>query len=708
MYGKKVLVCVLVLCTSVIAFGQNENQNPTDKIKKIDVSLLTLNLTPGIEIPLETTVKDLMNLGFATDISGSLPFPFLPWVSPAAALSYSVIPVRADTSISILSLGLGGQFTLEIGNRFLIYATLFGGGYYAFFNEKQYDLTGSAYDPQQGGNPLLSAGIGVSFYLTPYLSVGLNGAYREYFGLYHGIRGSLGSSLHISGFQRQVRLHSTELEPVFPVFLQYYNSHGIGKAVLHNNERFSIKDIEVELFIKQYMDSPTKGTAPALLKPGEKEQVEFNTLFSDRLLELREGMKVPAEITVHYTMNGVRREYVTVEQLQLYHRNAMTWDDDRKAAAFVSAKDPEVLKFSKLVAGIVRNSGPASINQNLRMGIGLFEAISAYSLSYVIDPNTPSYIEASQDTNVLDFLQFPKQTLEYRGGDCDDLSILYCALLESIGIETAFITIPGHIYMAFSLDMKSAEALRTFTSDDLLIFHEGQTWIPVEVTKVGKGFSEAWWVGAKQWRDSLAKEAAGFYPLHQSWRLYESAGSPAEQVSIELPAAELVESAYTREVNGFVERELYPQIERLQAAIQASSDPIHLMNRLGVLYARYGLTNEAEQVFREILRTDQDYAPALINLGNIYYLAKDLVNAKELFEKVETTAPDNKVVLLNLARINYELKQYALVNKYYSLLKRQEPELGERFAYLGSTDSSASRADDIEGLEQRMIWEVAE
>jgi transglutaminase-like putative cysteine protease len=35
----------------------------------------------------------------------------------------------------------------------------------------------------------------------------------------------------------------------------------------------------------------------------------------------------------------------------------------------------------------------------------------------------------------------------YRAGDCDDLSILYCSLLEAIGIRTAFVTIPGHIFM---------------------------------------------------------------------------------------------------------------------------------------------------------------------------------------------------------------------------------------------------------------------
>ena len=53
-------------------------------------------------------------------------------------------------------------------------------------------------------------------------------------------------------------------------------------------------------------------------------------------------------------------------------------------------------------------------------------------------------IGAELDKNAVDFLQFPRQTLVYGAGDCDDISILYNSLLESVGIRTAFITIPGH------------------------------------------------------------------------------------------------------------------------------------------------------------------------------------------------------------------------------------------------------------------------
>lgn len=62
----------------------------------------------------------------------------------------------------------------------------------------------------------------------------------------------------------------------------------------------------------------------------------------------------------------------------------------------------------------------------------------------MVDPQS-SYVTAIQARDAVDCLKFPRQTLEYRGGDCDDLSILYCALLESVGIETAFIATPGHI-----------------------------------------------------------------------------------------------------------------------------------------------------------------------------------------------------------------------------------------------------------------------
>jgi hypothetical protein len=111
----------------------------------------------------------------------------------------------------------------------------------------------------------------------------------------------------------------------------------------------------------------------------------------------------------------------------------MTWDDNRKASAFVTARDPAVMRFSKNISGMIRGKGSRAINPDLLQAIGLFESLGLYGLNYVVDPRTP-YTELSRQREWIDFIQFPRQTLEYRAGDCDDLSILYCALLESVGI----------------------------------------------------------------------------------------------------------------------------------------------------------------------------------------------------------------------------------------------------------------------------------
>ena len=43
-----------------------------------------------------------------------------------------------------------------------------------------------------------------------------------------------------------------------------------------------------------------------------------------------------------------------VQTLQVLRRNSLTWDDDRKAAAFVSANDPTAVKFAKNVQSMVQ------------------------------------------------------------------------------------------------------------------------------------------------------------------------------------------------------------------------------------------------------------------------------------------------------------------------------------------------------------------
>ena len=188
--------------------------------------------------------------------------------------------------------------------------------------------------------------------------------------------------------------------------------------------------------------------------------------------------------------------------------DAITWNDDRKVAAFVSEKDPAVLSFSKNVAAVVKSRGNGALSLNLQTALAMHQALQLFGLSYVPDPKSP-YAESSKKKDVVDFLQFPRQTFEYRSGDCDDLTILFCSLLEAVGIETAAITIPGHIYMAFDIDASPAEVRRSYLHPDDFIFMADKSWVPVEITERTEGFLRAWQEGAQEWRENVSRASAG-------------------------------------------------------------------------------------------------------------------------------------------------------------------------------------------------------
>lgn len=663
--------------------------------------LPSISLTPGIEFPLETGKNLLGLLGAAVDVSAVMPLPSLPIISVDGGISYSFIPVRAETSLSLISAGVGAGLHFEMTPQLIAQASVTGGGYFGFFNGSLLDPEGVPYESQSGFGPYLQAAAGISYYLWPFLSIGVGGAYAQYFGLTQGLRVELGTSFHLSGLSRKLALSNTSLESVFPVLHKSYNVIPLGKTTIRNGERFPLKNVEVSLYVKELMDTPKTCATVEQLKPGESRSVDLYALFADRILGVREDSDMAVELAIDYTLNGRRQRKTVTDALRLYNRNALTWDDDRKAAGFVSAKDQDVLRVSKLVAGVVRKEGPASVDLTMRIGMGMLEAMSAYRISYVRDPNTPTYEAASKNASVVDFLQFPNQTLRLRGGDCDDLSILYASLLESVGIETAFITVPGHIFAAFALEMKPQEAKKVFLDERELIVQDGKAWVPVEITMVGNSFQNAWQAGAREWYDNAASAQAHLYPIHAAWETYETAGTPADVGAVDDLDGAAFTLRYKQELAAFIERELHPQIERIKQAM-GNKPESKLLNRIGVLYVRYGMVEQAESVFKKILESEQ-YGPTLINLGNINLLRGDYEKALPLFESALRKGPQSPGALLGLARANHELGRQALANQFLAELKSQDPDTAAKYASIGSVEQTA-KAEEYETLNSSVYW----
>jgi hypothetical protein len=86
------------------------------------------------------------------------------------------------------------------------------------------------------------------------------------------------------------------------------------------------------------------------------------------------------------------------------------------------------------------------------------------------------------------------------------------------GIETAFITIPGHIYTAFEVGdgnwLKGDAGIMEIDGNDGI----RRRWLPVEITVPDQGFTRAWRIGAREWR--TGGEEASLYPIREAWKLY--------------------------------------------------------------------------------------------------------------------------------------------------------------------------------------------
>jgi len=647
-----------------------------------------LTANPTLNIPLGPSLADgtpfYFPIGGGVSLKAEYLFRSLPFLYVGAAFDADVAAIySAGKLATFLSVGPGLGILFKPTPRLSCKLGAYG-GYYAGIVEAGTVI-----------NPFLSALADVGFLMSPAVSIGAGAGYKINFTptgpVYHGLSISLGVRYNIGAGGAQADLEiRPQIGPIFPLFYSYYDENPAGLLTLANNERDPIQDLRVSFYVKQYMDQPKQAAGPAQLKSGEEVTLPVYALFTENIFGVTEGTKVAGEVRVDYRYLGREMASSMPVTVTVNNRNAMTWDDTNKAAAFVTAKDPVVLAFAKQAAAGVNAEGNTAVNTNFRIGMGLFEALSLYGLGYVVDPTTP-YAELSENSSALDFLQFPNQTLAYRAGDCDDIAVLYNALLESVGISTAFITAPGHIYMAFALGMEPETARKNFLNPDDLVFMDGDTWIPVEITLVEEGFLKAWQIGAKEWRETSAGGTAGFYPIREAWGTYEPVGFSEGAVAVVLPDPERFGRQYANELYRFINNEVEPRAGELREQIRQDDGNLALINKLGVLYAKYGLLDKAALEFKRILRAGE-YTAALVNLGNIHYLKEDMDTALDYYKRALAEAPSNSVALLGLAKASYEKEDYASVDSALAQLEELDPKKAEEFSYLGSGVDSGARA----------------
>jgi hypothetical protein len=694
--SRRSFLLAIPLALAPVAYAQGNSSSQPN---------LSLTAAPEFSLPIGADAA-YFGPGGGGGLSASLRIPSLPLVYAGGGLSYAFLPTKASgTSVSVVD--LGGQ----AGLHFQLTRSLFVrvGGEAGYFLSALND--GSA----SGGNPYFQGGAELGLDLSPTLGLGLGASFRDRYALESEITASLGLHYKLGAGKRfeapkgytplkangrGMGFVGARLDSVFPVFYKHYDDHTIGSIAIRNFEGVSARDIKAWVEVKRYMDEPKPAVVNAELGPGQSGQIELFGLFTEKILEIVEATKLPVSVKLQYSQYGKTYSDEYVGTLSVLDRNAITWDDDRKAAAFISSKDPSVLSFAKSVASSTRDLLSPAVNQNLQAAMAVHEALRVQGLTYVKDPS--SALETN-NKQVVDFILFPQQTLGYNSGKCGDLTALYCSLLEAVGVSTALITLPGHILMAMDLEMTGDQASRTFLRPDDLIIRDGTAWLPIETTMRKEGFVKAWQEGARQWREGVAKNTAAFYPVHDAWREYQPVVLSGSSAPVGQRDPKAGAFSFRAELASFVASETGPRVASIQSDIKKKGASALLFNKLGVLYARYGLLDKAAEQFGAALK-GKNPGNAVYNMGNILFLQGKYVEALGYYNKALSASPDDPTALLSSARASAALGRFDAAFKSYERLKSVDPALAAKYAYLGG-GSDGTRAADASKTKGDLLWQ---
>jgi tetratricopeptide (TPR) repeat protein len=271
-------------------------------------------------------------------------------------------------------------------------------------------------------------------------------------------------------------------------------------------------------------------------------------------------------------------------------------------------------------------------------------------------------------------------------------------------------TSPGHVFFAFDTGEPSSNAWQYSSDVCETVIHNRTVWIPVEATILKEGFFTAWEEASKLVARYSALEELEFLPVREAWATYPALPLPESAFTIAEPAPERVGRALDATF-GAVKDSLY---KKVVAALTANLERAggrsraRLMNKLGILHARFGEDNEAEEVFREALDTAPSSVSAYVNLANLKLLQNKPKEALSLLEQGKRLRPESVVINLLLAKTYHQTGDSAKARTHYRLVEKQSPEAAKSIAYIqGESGGGSARASEA-AKQEPFYWDVEE
>ena len=124
----------------------------------------------------------------------------------------------------------------------------------------------------------------------------------------------------------------------------------------------------------------------------------------------------------------------------------------------------------------------------------------------------------------MDSLQFARETLSRKSGDCADVVALLASALESLTVTTCALDAPGHLFLMFDTGETDKAALGF--PEGWVVPYAGTYWIPIEADDAGIPFSRSLETGLGRISPLVAANKSTPIDIHLAWRTFEPATLP--------------------------------------------------------------------------------------------------------------------------------------------------------------------------------------
>ena len=438
-----------------------------------------------------------------------------------------------------------------------------------------------------------------------------------------------------------LRLEDLKTRELYASLHSAYSRDGVGDVRIRN---LSDHPVTARLAVSVSGVTQTPTERDVVVRPRDAVGISLPAVLSpDRAMALHEDIHTQVVVTARYASVRLPRTEKISGQTFVFAPGAINWQAGiAQAAAFVTPQDAVAQDLASFACRTPSLSGESQAPSDVltRTSLGfmacVLDALALLDVSYVPDPNTPYNGIQSLAPHTVDTIHYPWQTLRHRSGDCDDTTVLVAALLESVGIPTQLVDLPGHLLLIADSGELDSQRHRLGVPDSLTVVRDGKVWVPLETTRLRGGFLQAWRDGALQLRQGQPV----FVRVDTAWVHYPPTAlpnpdpSPVRPDSARLAQRWRAEAAAFRQMRNAHISQVEEQLRQDLSTATSSPDSqiARRESELGTALATGGNLAAAESLFTVALARRPGSTGALIALGNIALLRGSTSEARARYE----------------------------------------------------------------------------